>query len=119
MTKAKKGRVEKDLVAEADTESEASLSSDAGSSSDEESSSGEEVDEFAQSDDDVVAVDLEVFIDDAVVGDTDSENIEAIVELSSKEQSARSLEIRRAIEKRMEERQFHEELDYLDYDLDD
>ena len=113
MTKAKNDRVEKDPGAEADTESEAALSSD------EESSSGEEVDEFAESDDDVVVVDLEVFIDDAAVGDTDSENIEAVVELSSKEQSARSLEIRRAIEKRMEERQFHEELDYLDYDLDD
>ena len=42
-----------------------------------------------------------------------------VVELSSKEQSARSLEIRRAIEPRMEERQLHQNLDYLDIDTDE
>ena len=46
-------------------------------------------------------------------------DIDEVVELSSKEQSARSLEIRRAIEARMEEKQMHEDLDYLDYDLDE
>ena len=47
------------------------------------------------------------------------EDIDAVVELSSKEQSARSLEIRRAIEERMEKRQLDEDLDYLDMDFDD
>ena len=58
---------------------------------------------------------------DADVGDGEEaeEDIDAVVELSSKEQSARSLEIRRAIEEKMEERQFHEDLDYLDLDLED
>lgn len=39
--------------------------------------------------------------------------------LSSKEQSARQLAIRRAIEERREARKMSEDLDYLDYDLDD
>ena len=85
----------------------------------EESSSEEEVDEFADGDDDVVSADLDEFEDEADDGDSDTEAVEVVVELSSKEQSARSLEIRRAIEKRMEDRRFHEDLDYLDYDLDD
>ena len=34
--------------------------------------------------------------------------------LSQKEQNARSLAIRRAIEQRMEEKKLHDELDYLD-----
>ena len=34
--------------------------------------------------------------------------------LSQKEQNARSLAIRRAIERRAEEKQFHEDVDYLD-----
>lgn len=42
-----------------------------------------------------------------------------VVELSAKEQSARSLEIRRAIEERMDKRQLDDDLEYLDMDLDD
>ena len=53
------------------------------------------------------------------VGDDDEEEVDAVVELTSKEQSARSLEIRRAIERRMEERQLHEDVDYLDLDPDE
>ena len=34
--------------------------------------------------------------------------------LSQKEQNARSLAIRRALEQRMEEKQMHDDLDYLD-----
>ena len=80
-----------------------------------------EEDEFADADgDDEVETDLEEFEDDADGdGDVEEEDIDAVVELSSKEQSARSLEIRRAIEERMEERQFHEDIDYLDYDIDE
>ena len=76
-------------------------------------------DEFADDDsDEEVSAELEEFEDDAD-SDGEDEDIDAVVELSSKEQSARSLEIRRAIEERMEERQFHEDIDYLDYDLDE
>ena len=65
--------------------------------------------------------DVTVEFDDSTdVGeDDDEEDIDAVVALSAKEQKARSLEIRRAIEERLEKRQFHEDFDYLDYDLDD
>ena len=77
-------------------------------------------DEFADADgDEEVSAELEEFEDDADGDDPDGEDIDAVVELSNKEQNARSLEIRRAIEERMEERQFHEDIDYLDYDLDE
>ncbi len=49
----------------------------------------------------------------------EEEDIDAVVAMTSKEQSARSLEVRRAIEERLEERRMHEDLDYLDLDLDD
>jgi hypothetical protein len=55
-------------------------------------------------------------------GDSDGEgddDIDVVVELSAKEQSARSLEIRRAIEERMDKRQLDDDLEYLDMDLDD
>ncbi len=73
-------------------------------------------DEFADADDDIAELG-----DDAVLGDDDedAEDFDVEVELTSKEQSARALEIRRKIEQRMEERRFHNDIDYLDYDLDD
>ncbi len=74
-------------------------------------------DEFSDSDDELPASDLDEFESDAE-DDVDDE-VETVVEMSSKEQNARSLEIRRAIEERMEKRQMHEDLDYLDFDLDD
>lgn len=40
-------------------------------------------------------------------------------ELSQKDQNARSLAIRRAIEARMEQKRLDEDLDYLDLDLED
>ena len=71
-------------------------------------------------DQDVAAGFDEEFDDSSDVGeDDDEEDIDAVVALSAKEQNARSLEIRRAIEERLEKRQFHEDFDYLDYDLDD
>ena len=75
-----------------------------------------EDDEFAEAEDDITELE-----DDAVLGDDDedAEEFDVEVELTSKEQSARALEIRRKIEQRMEERQFHNDIDYLDYDLDD
>lgn len=51
--------------------------------------------------------------------DDDGEDIDAVVELSGKELSARSLEVRRAIEEQMEKRRLQEDLDYLDLDFED
>jgi hypothetical protein len=79
-------------------------------------------DEFGDGDEDGdVSAELDDEFDDPsdVGDDDDEEDIDAVVAISAKEQNARSLEIRRAIEERMEERQFHEDFDYLDYDLDD
>ena len=58
---------------------------------------------------------------DDVDGDIDEgeEDIDAVVALSAKEQNARNLEVRRAIEERMEKRRLDEDLDYLDLDFDD
>ena len=84
--------------------------------SEEGSEEAEDSDEFAEP-----AEDEEVEFDEEGESDGEEleEDIDAVVELSSKEQSARSLEIRRAIEERMEKRQLDEDLDYLDMDFDD
>jgi hypothetical protein len=67
-----------------------------------------EEDEFG--DDESLADDL---------GDYEDE-IEAVEEeLTQKEQNARSLAIRRAIEQRMERKRLDEDLEYLDLDLDE
>ena len=50
--------------------------------------------------------------------DENEEDIDAVVALSAKEQNARSLEVRRAIEERMEQRKLDEDLDYLDLEFD-
>ena len=88
------------------------------SDSDEESSSFEE-DEFADEDAEVSLAEFEEEVDEGDSIDGGAGDIDEVVELSSKEQSARTLEIRRAIEERMEQRQLHEDLDYLDLDEDD
>ena len=77
--------------------------------------------EFAESDADEITTDLDEFSDEAEIleGEQDGADVEAVVELTSKEQSARSLEIRREIERTMEERRLHEDVDYFDIDLDD
>ena len=78
-------------------------------------------DEFDTGDSEELPVeDLDEFegdVDD--VDDLDSVTASDDKNVPSKEQSSRSLEIRRAIEERREERRLHEDLDYLDYDLDD
>ena len=76
----------------------------------------EDIDEFAESEDGMAEFDDELDVADTEEGETE---LDAVVELSSKEQSARALEIRRAIEARQEQRRLDEDLDYLDYDLDD
>ena len=56
--------------------------------------------------------------DDDEIDDLDDETrdeLKAVDEaLSQKEQNARSLAIRRALEQRMEDRRMHDDLDYLD-----
>ena len=80
-------------------------------------------DEFDNGDSEELPVeDVDEFEGD--VADGDEDDLESVMasddkNVPSKEQSSRSLEIRRAIEERREERQLHEDLDYLDYDLDD
>lgn len=79
-----------------------------------------EEDEFDAAEDEDVSAEIEEFDDVADAGeDGEGEDIDAVVTRTGKEQSARALEIRRAIEQRMEERQFHEDFDYLDLDADD
>ena len=70
---------------------------------------GEESEELSeeQSEADNLAEDFEE--DD----DSDSEVVPEI-EVTSKDQAARTLEVRRAIEERMEQRKFKDDLDYLD-----
>ena len=48
--------------------------------------------------------------------DSDSEVVPDI-EVTSKDQAARTLEVRRAIEERMEQRKFKDDLDYLDDEI--
>jgi hypothetical protein len=57
-------------------------------------------------------------LDDLVDDDDVLEDDEDIV-LDPKERAARSLEIRRAIEARLEARRMQRDLDYLDLELDD
>jgi hypothetical protein len=57
-------------------------------------------------------------LDDLVDDDEVPEDDDDIV-LDPKERAARSLEIRRAIEARLESRRMQRDLDYLDLDLDD
>ena len=61
-------------------------------------------------------------IGDDVLDDFDDTDIDLkVVEevLSHKDQNARALAIRRAIEERLESKRLSEDLDYLDLDLDD
>ncbi len=61
-------------------------------------------------DDEALGDDLDDYDDD--VGAVDDE-------LTLKEQNARSLAIRRAIEQRLERKRLDEDLDYLDFDFDE
>lgn len=63
--------------------------------------------------------DFEASIDDLDDEEEDDELQAANEELSQKEQNARSLAIRRAIEQRMEKKQLEDDLDYLDLDVGD
>jgi hypothetical protein len=56
---------------------------------------------------------------DDVDDETEGELRAVEEELSHRDQNARSLAIRRAIEQRMEQKRLSEDLDYLDLDLED
>lgn len=76
----------------------------------------EYVDEDDSDDDAEIASQDDAFDEDL----DDYDEIEEMdSELSLKEQNARSLAIRRAIEQRMERKRLDEDLDYLDFDSDD
>ena len=77
-----------------------------------------DVDEFASEEDEDVSAELDEFDADSDEDTEDVASIEAEV-LSPKAQDARSLEIRRAIEERLEKRRQEEDIDYLDFDFDD
>ena len=71
-----------------------------------------------------VSEDADVEIDDEddlddLDADQDGELLVVEEELSQKDMNARSLAIRRAIERRMEDKRLDEDLDYLDLDLED
>ena len=81
----------------------------------------DDADEFEAVDDegsDAEDTEIDAFEDDDGDASEEGIDIDEVVELSSKEQSARSLEIRRALEERMERKQLSEDLDYLDLDDD-
>ncbi len=52
-------------------------------------------------------------------GDDDSENLDKVVSMSGREQAGCNFAIRRAIERRMEQKALDQDLDYLDGELDD
>lgn len=84
-------------------------------SADEETSELDE--EFA---DELDEEDSDGFDDPDVVFDDSDEDLKVVDEvLSHKDQNARALAIRRAIEERLEARRLSRDLDYLDLDLDD
>ena len=66
------------------------------------------------------AIDTDDFESDIEDLDDDDEEFEIADEaLTQKEQNARSLAVRRAIEQRMEQKKLEDDLDYLDLDLDE
>ena len=78
----------------------------------------EEVDEFNDADsEEELSEELEEFEADGA--EEGEEEIDKVVALSAKDANSRSLEVRRAIEERMESRRLSEDLDYLDLDFDD
>lgn len=74
-------------------------------------------DDLVESDDDGDEQTTTAF-DDADLSDFD-EDPDALADLTPKEQNARNLEIRRAIEQRMEQKRLENDIDYLDMEFDD
>lgn len=78
----------------------------------------EEVEDLAE-EEDLDDDDFDADLDEDALDDYDDDLPVEDIELTPKEQNARSLAIRRAIEQRMERKRLDEDLDYLDLDLDD
>ena len=77
-------------------------------------------DEDGELDDESKAIELEDAEDlDEIDDESEGELRVVEEELSQREQNARSLAIRRAIEQRMEQKRLDEDLDYLDLDMED
>ena len=75
-----------------------------------ESEEGSEEGSEEESDADNLAEDFEE-------GDDSDSEVVPDIEVTSKDQAARTLEVRRAIEERMEQRKFKDDLDYLDDEI--
>ncbi len=93
---------------------------------DDDESLGDGLDGAKLNDDDVEelgedeAIDTDDFEADIEDLDDEDEDLEIVDEaLTQKEQNARSLAVRRAIEQRMEQKKLEDDLDYLDLDLDE
>ncbi|MEM8767412.1 MAG: hypothetical protein AAGE43_08220 [Pseudomonadota bacterium] len=80
----------------------------------EETEDGLDADDAEELGEDEEMEDLEDELDDDLDDETASEMKAVDEALSPKEQSARSLAIRRALEQRAEEKRLHDDLDYLD-----
>ena len=77
-------------------------------------------DEDGELDDESKTIELEDAEDlDEIDDESEGELRVVEEELSQREQNARSLAIRRAIEQRMEQKRLDEDLDYLDLDMED
>jgi len=77
-----------------------------------------EIEGSADDGDEEIEIEVDGDIDDEIEDDEDGELRALEDELSQRDQNARSLAIRRAIEQRMEERRLSRDLDYLDLDKD-
>ena len=78
----------------------------------------EDVEELSE-DEEIDAEKFDADLDEEELEEYDDDLQVAEAELTPKEQNARSLAIRKAIEHRMERKQLDEDLDYLDLDLEE
>ena len=85
---------------------------------DEEEEDLDDLDDDLDSDADALSDDAEIeALEDDDLEDPDDEELEVVDKaLSQKDQNARTLAIRRALEQRMEDKKLHDDLDYLDLD---
>ncbi len=75
--------------------------------------------EEVEGDDDAPLPDEDLTEFEGESDEDEDEDVEKVVELSQKEQNAKSLAIRRAIERRSEQKQLDHEVDYLDLGSDE
>ena len=79
----------------------------------------EQDDDEEEVDDDAPLPDEDLTEFEGESDEDEDEDVEKVVELSQKEQNAKSLAIRRAIERRSEQKQLDHEVDYLDLGSDE